>query len=103
MIKTFAGPEKESSVQMYSMQWQLLQTMSFSFDSFVQKPDTMSAQRYEELLASVDHYFFEAKLDPQTQCLFVNINTAWNFTDEDKALRTLFLQRKHKWEGKFFK
>ena len=88
---------------MYSMQWQLLQTMSFSFDSFVQKPDTMSAQRYEELLASVDHYFFEAKLDPQTQCLFVNINTAWNFTDEDKALRTLFLQRKYKWEGKFFK
>ena len=103
MIKTFAGPEKESSVQMYSMQWKLLQTMSFSFDTFVHKPDTMSVQRYEELLASVDHYFFEAKLDPQTQCLFVNINTAWNFTDEDKALRTLFLQRKYKWDGKFFK
>lgn len=103
LVKTFAGPEKESSVQLYSMQWQLLQTMSFSFDSFVQKPDTMSAQRYEEILASVDHYFFEAKLEPQSQCLLVQVNTAWNFTDEDKALRALLLQRKYKWDGKIFK
>ena len=75
MIKTFAGPEKESSVQMYSMQWQLLQTMSFSFKiqrdviiakHFIDKQRTLKWQNYFESTIPIDppcyyqgHFFIQ--------------------------------------------
>lgn len=102
LVHTYNGPKSESVVKLYSQSWQELQTLTFRRDDFTQRPDTMSADRYEELLQTLDPYFFSAELSVVDASITVTPHAVALGADEEKAVEAVFLQRKYNWDGRKF-
>jgi len=81
MVKTFAGPEKESEIMLYSQDWQPqdadrlfsgknLQQLA---ESIVQKPDTMSEERFVELKKMIEPKMVSFLLLPNDDAVVVRL------------------------------
>ena len=111
VVKTFVGPEKESELHLFTQDWKALDT-SRLFDgksigelagSLVQKPDTMSESRFEELKAMIEPRMVSALLLQHENAVVVRLSLPLLSTEDKKLVNAIKLQRKFNWSGKSFK
>mgnify|MGYP000487344203 CR=1 FL=1 len=111
VVKTFAGPEKESELHLFTQDWKALDA-SRLFDgksigelagSLVQKPDTMSESRFEELKAMIEPRMVSALLLQHENAVVVRLSLPLLSTEDKKLVNAIKLQRKFNWSGKSFK
>ncbi len=111
VVKTFAGPEKESELHLFTQDWKALDA-SRLFDgksigelagSLVQKPDTMSESRFGELKAMIEPRMVSALLLQHENAVVVRLSLPLLSTEDKKLVNAIKLQRKFNWSGKSFK
>lgn len=104
VVRFWDGPKRDSEVQLFDRQWKPLQApLTFSADSFVCRPDTMSEERFSRLVAMLDPIMFSVSLSPAENVLLVKLSPVVPNPEEEKAIEQILVQRKLKWDGKTFK
>ena len=104
VVRSWDGPKRDSEVQLFDRQWKPLQApLTFSADSFVCRPDTMSEERFSRLVALLDPIMFSVSLSPAENVLLVKLSPVVPNPEDEKAIEQIFVQRKLKWDGKTFK
>ena len=104
VVRSWDGPKRDSEVQLFDRQWKPLQApLTFSADSFVCHPDTMSEERFSRLVALLDPIMFSVSLSPAENVLLVKLSPVVPNPDDEKAIEQILVQRKLKWDGKTFK
>lgn len=104
VVRSWDGPKRDSEVQLFDRQWKPLQApLTFSADSFVCRPDTMSEERFSRLVALLDPIMFSVSLSPAENVLLVKLSPVVPNPEDDKAIEQILVQRKLKWDGKTFK
>ena len=104
VVRSWDGPKRDSEVQLFDRQWKPLQApLTFSVDSFVCRPDTMSEERFSRLVALLDPIMFSVSLSPAENVLLVKLSPVVPNPDDEKAIEQILVQRKLKWDGKTFK
>ncbi|MGM9704666.1 MAG: DUF3256 family protein [Prevotella sp.] len=102
VVRTYGTMVKESMVSLYKTDWTKISDLKFDINEFVQKPDTMQTDKYDELILKLDPYIFSASLSSNDDTLTVIPSAANVTTDDIKSLKDIFLQRKYKWNGQAF-
>ena len=104
VVRSWDGPKRDSEVQLFDRQWKPLQApLTFSADSFVCRPDTMSEERFSRLVAMLDPIMFSVSLSPAETVLLVKLSPVVPNPEDEKAIEQILVQRKLKWDGKTFK
>lgn len=104
VVRSWDGPKRDSEVQLFDRQWKPLQApFTFSADSFVCRPDTMSEERFSRLVAMLDPIMFSVSLSPAENVLLVKLSPVVPNPEDEKAIEQILVQRKLKWNGKTFK
>ena len=104
VVRSWDGPKRDSEVQLFDRQWKPLQApLTFSADSFVCRPDTMSEERFSRLVALLVPMMFSVSLSPAENVLLVKLSPVVPNPDDEKAIEQILVQRKLKWDGKTFK
>lgn len=104
VVRSWDGPKRDSEVQLFDRQWKPLQApFTFSADSFVCRPDTMSEERFSRLVAMLDPIMFSVSLSPAENVLLVKLSPVVPNPEEEKAIEQILVQRKLKWDSKTFK
>ena len=104
VVRSWDGPKRDSEVQLFDRQWKPLQApLTFSADSFVCHPDTMSEERFSRLVALLDPIMFSVSLSPAENVLLVKLSPVVPNPEDEKAIEQILVQRKLKWNGKTFK
>lgn len=104
VVRSWDGPKRDSEVQLFDRQWKPLQApFTFSADSFVCRPDTMSEERFSRLVALLDPIMFSVSLSPAENVLLVKLSPVVPNPEDEKAIEQILVQRKLKWDGKIFK
>lgn len=104
VVRSWDGPKRDSEVQLFDRQWKPLQApLTFSADSFVCHPDTMSEERFSRLVALLDPIMFSVSLSPVENVLLVKLSPVVPNPEDEKAIEQILVQRKLKWDGKTFK
>ena len=104
VVRSWDGPKRDSEVQLFDRQWKPLQApLTFSADSFVCRPDTMSEERFSRLVAMLDPIMFSVSLSPVENVLLVKLSPVVPNPEDEKAIEQILVQRKLKWNGKTFK
>ena len=104
VVRSWDGPKRDSEVQLFDRQWKPLQApLTFSADSFVCRPDTMSEERFSRLVAMLDPIMFSVSLSPAENVLLVKLSPVVPNPGDEKAIEQILVQRKLKWDGKTFK
>lgn len=104
VVRSWDGPKRDSEVQLFDRQWKPLQApLTFSADSFVCRPDTMSEERFRRLVAMLDPIMFSVSLSPVENVLLVKLSPVVPNPEDEKAIEQILVQRKLKWNGKTFK
>lgn len=104
VVRSWDGPKRDSEVQLFDRQWKPLQApLTFSADSFVCRPDTMSEERFSRLVALLDPIMFSVSLSPAENVLLVKFSPVVPNPEDEKAIEQILVQRKLKWDGKTFK
>ncbi len=110
MVKTLAAPERESEVFLYDQEWHA-QDMSQAFGgksidtlpgTLIQKPDTMSEERFEELQKMIEPRMMSALLFKHEDAIVFCLSLPLLSNEEKKHTRAIRLQRKLKWNGIIF-
>ena len=102
VVRTWLGPEAESSVGIYTKDWQQVASLTFCISDFVHRPDTMAVEKYNELFRVLDPYTFSVQLSPEAPVLTVTPHAVTVTADEKKMLEAVFVQRKYNWNGRDF-
>ena len=104
VVRSWDGPKRDSEVQLFDRQWKPLQApFTFSADSFVCRPDTMSEECFSRLVAMLDPIMFSVSLSPAENVLLVKLSPVVPNPEDEKAIEQILVQRKLKWDGKTFK
>lgn len=104
VVRSWDGPKRDSEVQLFDRQWKPLQApLTFSADSFVCRPDTMSEERFSRLVALLDPIMFSVSLSPAENVLLVKLSPVVPNPEDEKVIEQILVQRKLKWDGKTFK
>lgn len=104
VVRSWDGPKRDGEVQLFDRQWKPLQApLTFSADSFVCRPDTMSEERFSRLVAMLDPIMFSVSLSPAENVLLVKLSPVVPNPEDEKAIEQILVQRKLKWDGKTFK
>lgn len=104
VVRSWDGPKRDSEVLLFDRQWKPLQApLTFSADSFVCRPDTMSEERFSRLVAMLDPIMFSVSLSPAENVLLVKLSPVVPNPEDEKAIEQILVQRKLKWDGKTFK
>lgn len=104
VVRSWDGPMRDSEVQLFDRQWKPVQApLTFSADSFVCRPDTMSEERFSRLVALLDPIMFSVSLSPTDNVLLVKLSPVVPNPEDEKAIEQILVQRKLKWDGKTFK
>ena len=104
VVRSWDGPKRDSEVQLFDRQWKPLQApLTFSADSFVCRPDTMSEERFSRLVALLDPIMFCVSISPAENVLLVKLSPVVPNPEDEKAIEQILVQRKLKWDGETFK
>ena len=111
VVKSFAGPEKESELYFFSQEWKALDASQFLggkriedlAETLIQKPDTMSESRFEDLKAMIEPNMVSALLLQNENALVVRLASPLLSADDKKAVNAIKLQRKFNWSNESFK
>lgn len=106
MIKTYYGPEAESVISFYDLNWNRLADADFmpqiDDDEFFVKPDTLTEQRYGELKRWIEPVIRKAEIIPSIQQIVFTLSTPMLTKEEKTQVNAILLQIKVKWVGKMF-
>ncbi len=105
MVQTFMGEAPESEVAFFDTQWQhvdadgLLEKVPSSM--LLHRPDTMTVERYEQLVRLLDPVMVAADVSPDKSITF-SLSMPMTTKEEREELKSVILQKKLKWNGKRF-
>lgn len=102
VVRTYNGPQPESTVRIYSQDWVEKTVMAFDIDRLIQRPDTMTADKYEELTSLLDPYLISARMSSTDYTLEVSATVANVSADDARRMGAILVPRKMKWNGKAF-
>ena len=122
VVKTFAGPEKESELYLFDQNW-IPQNVSFALKSLnnckdsldvgmalnslatslLQKPDTMSEEHFLELKKMIEPKMVNAMLLPSEDAIVVRLSLPLLSAEDKQSVNAIKVQRKLKLNGKTFK
>ena len=106
MSRTYYGEAPETTVSFYDSQWRPIPSAgllpTILPESLVQRPDTMTAERYDDLFRLVDPMMTYALMSSGGQELTFFLSTPMVTKKEKMALEAILVQRKLKWDGEKF-
>ncbi len=105
VVRTYAAPEKESTVSMYNSAWEEVEKVVLQpiTTSLIQKTDSMQTEFYEELTRQMPFIMPVATLSPSQPTLTVTLSTPLVDREKRKDIRGLIVQKDLKWNGVSFK
>ena len=103
MVQTLKGPCPESRVRLFSRSWELLSDTCYRDKKLLVRPDTISAERFAELLEGLSLVVWKSELLPDADELVLTPSLPLLFVEEKEKMKPLLLQRNLKWNGKTFK
>lgn len=102
VVVSYRLPEADSSVSLYTRDWNKISEISFGIEQLVSRPDTMGADEYEKLLKLLDPYLVSASLSTSDASLEVCASAASVAEEERGKLETILKKRKYVWTGEAF-
>lgn len=73
LVRTYAGPVEESSVALYTTDWEQLPSeahlLAPRYEDLWSRPDTLAAEEWKEMLQKVDLRLMKATLSPDAETL----------------------------------
>lgn len=112
MAKTVTKPVPDSDIKFYSTDWTPIHS-SFNLpvdykaenllSVFTQRPDTMTTERYEELLKYIEPVIVSADLSKDNCTITFNIDIPFVQKDEINMIKAIIRQKTFKWDGNNFK
>ena len=113
MVRTYIGGTEEeggaaeSVVSFYDMLWQKIDTARLLIPvegaELVHKPDTMSEEEYNQLIKLANPKMVAVEMDEEDFSLTYRLTVPMLSEKEREQLKSVFLQRKLKWDGKMYK
>ena len=111
VVRTYMGPVADSNVSLYDKTWAPMD-MKHIYDgkcikcvkkSLVEKPDTMTLQRFEEVRAMLDPMLVRATLSAADATITFTGSVDMLNNEEKKAVGAIFVKKTFKWDGEIFK
>ena len=116
VVRTFKAPAEESEIRFYDTDWNLLTDdyglekiknqdntdTEFLLSSFVQRPDTLSTERFEELCKLIEPVMVSASFDVAEPVLTFRLSVPLAMPDDREQLKSILRPRRFKWDGKVF-
>lgn len=102
MIQTWCGPLAESKLSLFSNNWEAKQ-LNIDVSPMFVKPDTMSQQRYSELLDMANVTMNEMQLSVKDNSLTIKYSVPLLSSTDKKEMQAILRQRKLNWNGTTFK
>lgn len=102
MVQTWCGPLAESKLSLFSNNWEAKQ-LNIDFSPMFVKPDTMSQQRYSELLDMANVTMNEMQLSVKDNSLTIKYSVPLLSSTDKKEMQAILRQRKLNWNGTTFK
>lgn len=104
MVTTFFGPEADSKVQFFSLNWKPLDIKSAvpSFDDFFVKPDSINTERFVQLKKMVEPVMYYAMLSSKDNTITYSLSLPLLNKEDKKALDAVLRKVTLKWAGKSF-
>lgn len=108
LLRHIKAPECETVCEIYDNQWKLIKKISFGNIQLTQRPDTMSQQRYDELLSLIEFPLVEARLDTSSGenapvILELSLNPPMLTKEQRKNVSQILIRKKVIWDGESFK
>jgi hypothetical protein len=108
LLRHIKAPECETVCKIYDSKWKLIKTISFDDIQFTQRPDTMSQERYDELLRLIEFPLVEAHLDKSSGenapvTLILSLNPPMLTKEQRKSVSQILNRKKVIWDGENFK
>lgn len=112
MVKTMTTPVKESDVSFYSTDWTPIDNCfglpqkneaENPAETFAQRPDTMSENKYEELLGYFEPVTIYADINPKENIITYSISVPLASKAERNELKAIIKPKSYKWDGYNFK
>ena len=120
MVKTFAGPEKESQLMLFDQDWNALDasklfcyapsggaevysSLDSLADNLVSRPDTMTEERFVELKKMIEPKMVSVLLFEHENAAVVRLSLPLLSADDKKKVNAIKLQRKFNWKDRTFK
>ena len=102
MIQTWCGPLAESKLSLFSNNWEV-KPLNIDVSPMFVKPDTMSQQRYSELLDMANVTMNEMQLSVKDNSLTIKYSVPLLSSTDKKEMQAMLRQRKLNWNGTTFK
>ena len=102
MVQTWCGPLAESKLSLFSNNWEV-KPLSIDVSPMFVKPDTMSQQRYSELLDMANVTMSEMQLSVKDNSLTIKYSVPLLSSTDKKEMQAILRQRKLNWNGTTFK
>lgn len=90
-VSTFYGPEPESKLAFFGMEWQPITVNVPFIKGIFQRPDTMSMEHFEEILVTIDPEMLTYSLSPNNTLLKVTYSLPM-LTTKEKAKADLIIK-----------
>lgn len=111
VVQTYKGSVPESVVHLYNQEWEKMETKQL-FDgkcakciaqTLVERPDTMTEQRFEELQLLLDPMLVQMALCVDRDEIVFTASAPMLDKKEIMQVNAILMQRKFKWTGDSFK
>ncbi len=102
MVQTWCGPLAESKLSLFSNNWEV-KPLNIDVSPMFVKPDTMSQQRYSELLDMANVTMNEMQLSVKDNSLTIKYSVPLVSSTDKKEMQAILRQRKLNWNGTTFK
>lgn len=102
MVQTWCGPLAESKLLLFSNNWEV-KPLNIDVSPMFVKPDTMSQQRYSELLDMANVTMNEMQLSVKDNSLIIKYSVPLLSSTDKKEMQAILRQRKLNWNGTTFK
>ena len=102
VVQTWNGPKAESKLMLFSKEWE---AKPFELDCapVFEKTDSMSQQRYNELLSMANVMLCELELSENDNSLTIKYDVPLLSPADKKDISIILKQRKLNWNGYLFK
>ncbi len=102
MVQTWCGPLAESKLSLFSNNWEV-KPLNVDVSPMFVKPDTMSQQRYSELLDMANVTMNEMQLSVKDNSLTIKYSVPLLSSTDKKEMQAILRQIKLNWNGTTFK
>ena len=113
MVKTFKAPAEESEIHFYDSKWNQLAgdygleqiknqdntDVDVLLSNFIQKPDTMTSERFEELSKLIEPVMVYASFDVSEPILTFKLSIPLATPDDREQVNSILRPRRFKWDG----